>query len=110
MKTLTSFIAEAKAPLKGESTWKKVFDILLDLDELHPAQKEYFDEVQEDDWIWDGMTGEVAEVDLLYKLYKNSGDVKVYWEYNPNDNEYIVSDDDDNSIYFMVTKPYENGL
>lgn len=110
MKSLNQFITEAAAPKKGQSTWKKVFNIIINSDENEDVTKNDIKEVQEDEWIWDGMTGDIAEVDSLWNLYNKSGDTKVYWEFDEDSNEYTVSDDEDNSIFFMVSEPYKNGI
>lgn len=108
MKTLEQFITEAKAPKKGTATLSEIFKIMIDPDAKKLNLRD-FEEVQNDDWIWDLNTGDVIEPKDLYKEYTDNGDTEVRWSYDEKNNEYRV-EGGNIEFHFDVVEPYPNGL
>ena len=88
---------------KGESYWQKVLDRMLWQENITKAD---FDEVQQDDWIWDNTTGDPATSDFLMELYEKYRYEKVEWEAKDIGNaiEYVLTDKIGHSLLFDSTE------
>lgn len=102
MKTLVQFIKESKKQ-SGKSNWQTVLNRMLWQDKVTKAD---FDEVQQDDWIWDDSTGEVATTEFLMDLYTKFKNEKVEWEAEDLTNAiaYTIKDKKGHSISFDSTE------
>lgn len=104
MKSLTNYINErAKNSETGETYWQKAFDRMLWQENITKAD---FDEVQQDDWIWDNSTGDPATTDFLMELYTKFKNEKVEWVAQDIGNviEYTLTDKKGHEISFDSTE------
>ena len=108
MKSLNQFIVEAKSPKKGTATVSEIFKIMINPDAKKLNLRD-FEDVQNDEWIWDANTSELIPPKDLYKEYTENGDTEVRWTYDEKSQEYQV-EGGNIEFYFGVSKPFPNGL
>lgn len=109
MKSLTTYIKESYGQTEeGTTNWQKLFDTLLEVDN-GKATKADFEEVQENDWIWDKSTGDPATSDFLMELYTKFKNEKVEWVAKDIRNAiaYVVKDSKGHSLSFDSTEMLE---